>query len=71
MRQRLRLALAFFTQADLVFLDEPTTNLDRETTEWYHHELNNLPNNCTTFIASNVATEYPSTAHVVNILDFK
>src|SRR5688572_19199221 len=28
MKQRLKLGLAFFTQAELVFLDEPTTNLD-------------------------------------------
>lgn len=71
MRQRVRLALAFFTQADLLFLDEPTTNLDSETTEWYHHELSQIPSTCTTFIASNLTTEYPSNAHVINILDFK
>jgi len=71
MRQRVRLALAFFTQADLLFLDEPTTNLDSETTNWYHSELNKLPKTCTTFIASNLTTEYPSNAHIINILDFK
>ena len=71
MRQRVRLALAFFSQAELIFLDEPTTNLDSETIQWYHQELSNLPKTCTIFIASNLTTEYPSQAHVVNILDFK
>ncbi len=71
MRQRVRLALAFFTHADLIFLDEPTTNLDNETIQWYHHELNMLPKSCTIFIASNLASEYPPGAQIVNILDFK
>ncbi len=71
MKQRLRLALAFFTQADLIFLDEPATNLDNESTEWYHQQLNNLPKSCTIFIASNQTNEYPAQAHKLNILDFK
>jgi ABC-type multidrug transport system ATPase subunit len=71
MRQRVRLALAFFSQAELIFLDEPTTNLDSETIQWYHQELSTLPRTCTIFIASNLTTEYPSQAHVINILDFK
>lgn len=71
MKQRLRLALAFFTQAQLIFLDEPTTNLDAEATAWYHHQLNQLPQSCTIFIASNQSSEYPSHARIINILDFK
>jgi ABC-type multidrug transport system ATPase subunit len=71
MRQRVRLALAFFTEADLIFLDEPTTNLDSQTIQWYHQELTNLPKTCTIFIASNLTTEYPPQSQVINILDFK
>ena len=71
MKQRVTLGLAFFTEADLVFLDEPTTNLDAETKAWYHRELNSLPPTCTIFIASNQREEYPSTAKTINILDFK
>jgi ABC-type multidrug transport system ATPase subunit len=71
MKQRVKLALAFFTEADLVFLDEPTTNLDAETKDWYHRELNSLPRTCTIFIASNQPEEYPSSAKTINILDFK
>src|SRR5690606_26147651 len=51
MKQRVKLALAFFSEADLIFLDEPTTNLDRETKDWYHEQLNMLPPHCTIFIA--------------------
>lgn len=71
MKQRVKLGLAFYTQADLIFLDEPTTNLDSESTAWYHEQLDTLPSNCTIFIASNQTTEYPPHAGIVNIMDFK
>jgi ABC-type multidrug transport system ATPase subunit len=36
MKQRLRLLLAYGTQSQLLFLDEPTSNLDRAAVEWLH-----------------------------------
>ncbi len=36
MKQRLRLLLAYGTQSQLLFLDEPTSNLDRTAVEWLH-----------------------------------
>lgn len=71
MKQRVKLAIAFFTEADLIFLDEPTTNLDRETKKWYHVQLQRLPPQCSIFIASNQPDEYPSHSKIINILDFK
>ncbi|WP_276374089.1 ABC transporter ATP-binding protein [Chryseolinea sp. H1M3-3] len=71
MKQRVKLALAFFTQADLIFLDEPTTNLDSNAASWYHEQLKGLPLQCTIFIASNQASEYPQNAKILNILDLK
>jgi ABC-type multidrug transport system ATPase subunit len=71
MRQRVKLALAFFTQASLIFLDEPTTNLDKQSSFWYHDQLQNIPRDCTVFIASNLVDEYPTHAHLVNIMDYK
>lgn len=71
MKQRVKLALAFFSEADLIFLDEPTTNLDRETKDWYHSQLSKLHPQCTILIASNQPDEYPTDAKVLSILDFK
>jgi ABC-type multidrug transport system ATPase subunit len=71
MKQRVKLGLAFFTDADLVFLDEPTTNLDAETKHWYHVQLSRLPSHSTIFIASNQPDEYPANATIINILDYK
>lgn len=71
MKQRLKLALAFYTQADIYFLDEPGTNLDKKAFEWYAGELAQLPQQSVIFIASNNPDEYPPHAVTVNIMDFK
>ncbi|HTJ52227.1 MAG TPA: ATP-binding cassette domain-containing protein [Cyclobacteriaceae bacterium] len=71
MRQRVKLALAFFTQAEIIFLDEPGTNLDKQAFDWYINELHSLPAQSLVFIASNQPDEYPESAHKINILDYK
>lgn len=71
MRQRVKLALAFFTQADVIFLDEPGTNLDRQAFEWYLRQLDAVPPGCTIFIASNQEAEYPLNAQKIDITSFK
>jgi ABC-type multidrug transport system ATPase subunit len=71
MKQRVKLALAFYTQADLVFLDEPGTNLDAQAFQWYTDERDKLPAGCMLLIASNNAEEYPQNATLINMLDFK
>jgi len=71
MKQRLKLALAFYAEADVYFLDEPGTNLDSRAFEWYRRELSLLPNNPIVFIASNNPEEYPQKSTILNILDYK
>lgn len=71
MKQRLKLALAFHVDADLLFLDEPCTNLDKSSIDWYHLHLKEVPSSTTLFIASNQDHEYPSTAIKIDILGYK
>ena len=71
MRQRVKLLLAFYTEADIYFLDEPGTNLDHRAFDWYRNEFENLPKEAVVFVASNDPSEYPNTATVLNIMDFK
>jgi ABC-type multidrug transport system ATPase subunit len=71
MKQRLKLSLAFFSQTDIIFLDEPGTNLDQSSFEWYIGQLNALPKNCLIFIASNQPAEYPTNAQKLDIMSFK
>ncbi|HZX74938.1 MAG TPA: ATP-binding cassette domain-containing protein [Cyclobacteriaceae bacterium] len=71
MRQRLKLALAFYSEADALFLDEPTTNLDQKATAWYLKNLALVPPDCLIFIASNLEQDYPASAKKIDILSYK
>lgn len=71
MKQRLKLALAFYSDTDLLFLDEPTTNLDRKSVEWYQKHLETAIRERTVFIASNQPHEYPKDAIEINMNTFK
>jgi ABC-type multidrug transport system ATPase subunit len=71
MRQRLKLALAFYSKVDLLFLDEPCSNLDKKSIEWYQHQLKQVANSTVVFIASNQEHEYPFTSNKIDILAYK
>ena len=71
MRQRLKLGLALFSESPMIFLDEPTANLDEPSTAWYWKQFGRLPQDTLVFIASNHEAEYPKTAKKLSILDFK
>jgi len=71
MRQRLKLGLAFYSKCSALFLDEPTTNLDKKSTEWYSKQLAQIPGDTLIFIASNQEHEYPADAHKIDILTYK
>jgi len=71
MRQRLKLGLAFYSEVQAVFLDEPTTNLDKKAIEWYWKNFNSLPGNTLIFIGSNLDNECPPHAIKINLLEYK
>jgi len=71
MRQRLKLGLAFYSTADAIFLDEPTTNLDRKSVDWYQQHREKLPKETLVIIASNQEHEYPASAEKIDILTYK
>ncbi|NOS93797.1 MAG: ABC transporter ATP-binding protein [Cyclobacteriaceae bacterium] len=71
MKQRLKLSLAFQTEANGLFLDEPTTNLDKKSIQWYWDQLIEVQRFTTILIASNDEGEYPPDADKIDILSFK
>ena len=71
MKQRVKLALAFYSESDIILLDEPGTNLDQEAFNWYLGELRKLPRETSVIIASNNPAEYPDATEKINILDYK
>jgi ABC-type multidrug transport system ATPase subunit len=70
MKQRLKLALAFYSDTSIVFLDEPTTNLDKNAIDWYRKNLEKLQGR-TVIIASNQEDEYPSNAVKIDLSAYK
>jgi ABC-type multidrug transport system ATPase subunit len=71
MKQRVKLALAFYTESKVIFLDEPTTNLDASAISWYFEELKTIKGRSLIFLASNTPTEYPVDASIIKITDYK
>jgi ABC-type multidrug transport system ATPase subunit len=57
MKQRVRLLLAFFTQSDILLLDEPTSNLDAAGKQWYRSLIEKYAHNRMVVVASNHLNE--------------
>lgn len=71
MKQRLRLGLALFTEARLLFLDEPGSHLDQTAFQWYRDQLANVPVDSTVLIGSNDPTEYETASNIIDLKDYK
>ena len=71
MKQRLKLAQAFFCSSPVLLLDEPTTNLDTEGMELYHYLIKNYTANKLVIISSNDLQEYGFCDEVIAIGDYK
>ena len=71
MKQRLRLSLAFFYEAEVIFLDEPTSNLDKQGEAWYQDLILQIKGKKTIFIASNQEFEIKEATKNIFIEKFK
>lgn len=71
MKQRLKLALAFYTDARIIMLDEPGTNLDSRAFDWYLSELARARENALIIIASNNEKEYPGARYILKMEEYK
>ena len=58
MKQRIKLAQAFFTRAPVILLDEPCTNLDTDGIDLYLRLVKHYSLNRTVIVSSNDITEY-------------
>jgi ABC-type multidrug transport system ATPase subunit len=71
MKQRLKLAQAFFSNTSILLLDEPTTNLDADGTALYHELINNYTKGKLVIVSSNDKQEYAFCEEVIRIGDYK
>ncbi|MBC6990192.1 ATP-binding cassette domain-containing protein [Hymenobacter sp. BT491] len=70
MKQRLKLALALYSDAPLLLLDEPTTNLDRTGVDWYHEHVQATTADRLVLVSSNVPEEYDFCTEQLDVTDF-
>ncbi|MEZ5056578.1 MAG: ATP-binding cassette domain-containing protein [Saprospiraceae bacterium] len=71
MKQRLKLGLALCSDTPSVFLDEPTTNLDREGIAWYKSLIDRFGKNRLLVVASNVEEDYGFCEERVEVGEWK
>lgn len=71
MKQRLKLAQAFFCKSPVLLLDEPTTNLDTDGIALYHTLIQNYSSKKLIIISSNDQQEYNFCDEVIAIGDYK
>jgi ABC-type multidrug transport system ATPase subunit len=71
MKQRLKLAQAFFSDTPVLLLDEPTTNLDNEGIALYRHLISQQLGKKLIIISSNVEAEYDFCEEVIKVEEYK
>ena len=72
MKQRLKLGLAILCDTPVLLLDEPVSNLDKESIQWYKNLITEHSVNRTVIICSNnIEEEYFLCDKKINVLDFK
>lgn len=71
MRQRVKLALAILFQSDIIMLDEPSSHLDKDSTQWYRGLVQEYSANRLLLISSNQPEEYDFCDNRISIEDYK
>lgn len=72
MKQRVRLALAILCDTPFLLLDEPSSNLDKKSIEWYQNLVAQYSNNRLIIVCSNEQEyEYPFCNKEIFIEDYK
>ena len=71
MKQRVKLALAIFSEVPFLLLDEPTTNLDKQGVTWYLDLFQQFSQDRIVMICSNDPREYDFCEKKIAMEDFK
>ncbi|HMG16191.1 MAG TPA: ATP-binding cassette domain-containing protein, partial [Saprospiraceae bacterium] len=71
MKQRVKLLLALCFEAEVILLDEPSTNLDKEGVEWTNNLIYSYLLGRTLIIASNDVKDFDNINSELDIRDYK
>ena len=72
MKQRVKLTLSILSDTPILFLDEPSSNLDKAGIEWYQGLIDEYRKDRIVFVCSNQQIhEYEFCTRILNIEDYK
>lgn len=71
MKQRIKLAQAFFSDCPFVFVDEPCSNLDTNGVNLYQDWLHKFSKDRIIIVGSNDPREYPGALGTIDLMEFK
>ncbi len=71
MKQRVKLALAFCSDTQVLLLDEPTSNLDQQGVDWYLSLIEQFSTDRLVVVCSNQEHEYAFCDEWLRVEDFK
>lgn len=71
MKQRVKLALTFCSDTEMILLDEPASNLDQQGLEWYLSLVEKYSAERILIICSNQIQEYSFCKNQLNVADYK
>lgn len=71
MKQRLKLALSILSQSGFILLDEPSTNLDQDSTQWFLDLLEKYRGDRIIVIASNVEADLQLCTDRISVEQYK
>ena len=71
MKQRLKLGLGLFSLSPVLLLDEPTSNLDERSKNWFFDMLHKAKKDKLVILASNQPEEFKLCDFCIDITDFK
>lgn len=71
MKQRLKLALSILSQSGFILLDEPSTNLDQASTQWFLNLLEKYRGDRIIVIASNVEADLQLCTDRISVEQYK
>jgi ABC-type multidrug transport system ATPase subunit len=67
MKQKIKLAMALFSDLPIIFLDEPGTNLDQKAREWYLDRVKALADERLLIIATNEKDDVSFCNTIINL----
>lgn len=71
MKQRTKLMLACCADTPILFLDEPTSNLDVQGIDWYQNLITRFANDRLVIVCSNQKNEYLFCNKILEVTDYK